>query len=173
MFCIWMTGLSGSGKSTIAQALQKRIDCYILDGDDLRNGLNSDLGFSFADRQENLRRTARVARILADAGVLPIVACISPIQTSRDFARSLFPNEFIEVYVTTPLEVCEARDPKGLYKRSRMGNILNFTGIGSIFEPPEHPEVTIHWGDPVELAVDKIIAEHYLLMLRDKWLKSE
>ena len=159
MICIWMTGLSGSGKSTIARALQERMDCHILDGDDLRNGLNSDLGFSLADREENLRRTAHVARVLADVGILPIVACISPIQSSRDFARSLFPNEFIEVYVATPLEVCEARDPKGLYKQSRMGNIVNFTGISSTFEPPEHPEVTIHSNDPVDLAVDKIMEE--------------
>ena len=158
--CIWIMGLSGAGKSTIAHALQKRIKCHILDGDDLRGGLNADLGFNLPSRKENLRRTAHVARILSDAGALPVVTCITPIQTSRDFARSLFPSgQFIEVYVATTLEVCELRDTKDLYRRARLGEITDVSGMDSIFELPEHPEVVIHSGDPVDLAVEKIMEE--------------
>ena len=157
--CVWMTGLSGAGKTTIAHVLKKSIDCYILDGDDLRTGLNDDLGFSLDHRQENLRRVAHVARILANAGILPVVTCISPLLESRDFARSLFPaGGFIEVYIATTLDVCEERDPKGLYRRVREGSISNFTGVDSPYHVPECSEVTVYSGEPVDEAVQKILA---------------
>jgi adenylyl-sulfate kinase len=148
-FCLWFTGLSGSGKTTISSAVSKKLSTlnrmsYVLDGDELRRGLNSDLGFSDADRAENVRRTAALAKVLLNAGVIPIVALISPFQKDRDQARSLFnPDEFIEVYVSTPLSVCEQRDPKGLYKSSRAGLLRQFTGIESLYESPNHPEITI------------------------------
>lgn len=163
--CIWLTGLSGSGKSTIADALDRYLfskgkHTYILDGDNVRHGLNRDLGFSEADRAENTRRTAEVAKLLVDAGLIVIVAIISPYQSDRDHARSLFnPGEFIEVFVDTPLEICETRDPKGLYGKARRGEIPNFTGITSPYEPPLSPELRIE-GDAnkVSESVAQIIA---------------
>jgi bifunctional enzyme CysN/CysC len=145
--CLWFTGLSGSGKSTIANFLEKRLHAggkhtYILDGDNVRHGLNRDLGFTEADRVENIRRVAEVAKLLVDAGLIVIVAFISPFRAERQLARALFDEgEFIEVFVDTPLEECERRDVKGLYAKARRGELKNFTGIDSDYEPPEAPEL--------------------------------
>ena len=145
--CLWLTGLPAAGKSTIANALEKRLfaaghHTYLLDGDDIRLGLNKDLGFSEADRNENIRRVSEVARLLVDAGLIAIVSFISPYRTQRDRARSLFePGEFLEIFVDTPLRECERRDPKGLYAKARRGELKNFTGIDSPYEPPVSPEV--------------------------------
>lgn len=150
--CIWFTGLSGSGKSTIANLLEKRLHAegkhtYLLDGDNVRHGLNRDLGFTEADRVENIRRIAEVARLMVDAGLIVLVSFISPFSAERSMARALFePGEFIEVFVDTPLEECERRDVKGLYAKARRGELKNFTGIDSDYEPPERPEVHLHAG---------------------------
>ena len=158
-FCIWMTGLSDAGKTSTAQALQKRIACHVLDGDVLRQGLNADLDFTTDDRERGLYRTAHVARILFDAGVTSVVACISPTRESRRRARWLFPvGRFVEVYVATPLEVCEARDSKGLYARARAGELPLFTGIGASYEPPRHPEIIVGAdGESLEEAAEAIL----------------
>jgi bifunctional enzyme CysN/CysC len=146
---IWLTGLSASGKSTIANALESRLHglrCHsiLLDGDNIRHGLNRDLGFTEADRVENIRRIGEVAKLMTDAGLLVITAFISPFQSDRETARRLVPpGEFIEVYVDTPIEECERRDPKGLYARARSGQIPNFTGINSPYEPPANAEVVL------------------------------
>ena len=146
---IWFTGLSGSGKSTLANALEQALHqagkhTYILDGDNIRSGLCSDLGFSDADRVENIRRIAEVARLMMDAGLIVMTAFISPFRAERDMARELIgADNFIEVYVNTPLPVCEIRDPKGLYKKARAGLISNMTGINSAYEAPEAPELSI------------------------------
>lgn len=146
---IWLTGLSGSGKSTLADHVERAlfaegVHTYLLDGDNVRHGLNKDLGFTEADRVENIRRVAEVARLMADAGLVVITAFISPFRTERALARSLLPEgAFVEVYVNTSLEVAEARDPKGLYAKARRGEIPNFTGIGSPYEAPESPEIVI------------------------------
>ena len=142
----WFTGLSGAGKSTLANALEVALHArgcrtYILDGDNVRLGLNQDLGFSDADRAENIRRIAQVSRLMLDAGLVVITAFISPFRRERDMARALVgENDFIEVYVDTPLEVCEQRDPKGLYRLARAGKITQMTGLDSPYEPPLHPE---------------------------------
>ena len=147
--CVWLTGLSGSGKSTIANLLEKRLHSmgkhtYVLDGDNVRHGLNRDLGFTEADRVENLRRVAEVARLMVDAGLVVIVSFISPFKAERDWARSLFqPSEFIEVFVDTPLAECEHRDLKGLYAKARSGELKNFTGIDSPYEAPEAPDMRL------------------------------
>ena len=146
---LWFTGLSGAGKTTLANFLAKRLydkgcHAYVLDGDNLRHGLNRDLDFSEAARHENVRRMAEVAALMYDAGLITLAACISPFLSERDFARSLMPpGKFIEVFVDTPLEVCEQRDNKGLYRRARAGEIANFTGIDSPFERPVNPELVI------------------------------
>jgi bifunctional enzyme CysN/CysC len=145
--CLWFTGLSGSGKSTIANLLDKRLHAegrhtYILDGDNVRHGLNRDLGFTEADRVENIRRIGEVAKLLVDAGLIVIVSFISPYRAERQLARDLFqPGEFVEIYVDTPLEECERRDVKGLYAKARRGELKNFTGIDSAYEVPEDPEI--------------------------------
>ncbi|WP_245895088.1 sulfate adenylyltransferase subunit CysN [Devosia submarina] len=157
---VWFTGLSGSGKSSIANLLEKRLTAegrhaYILDGDNVRHGLNKDLGFTEAARVENIRRVAEVARLMADAGLIVLVSFISPFEKERRLAREIAGDiSFTEVYVDTPLEVCEARDPKGLYKRARAGEIKNFTGIDSPFEPPTNAELVLHGAEqePVVLA---------------------
>jgi bifunctional enzyme CysN/CysC len=141
--------LSGAGKSTIANALEKRLHAmgrhtYLLDGDNVRHGLNKDLGFTDADRVENIRRVAEAARLFVDAGLIVMVSFISPFRSERRMARDLFDaGEFIEIFVDTPLEVCEARDPKGLYGKARAGLIANFTGIDSSYEPPERAELRL------------------------------
>jgi bifunctional enzyme CysN/CysC len=151
--CIWMTGLSGAGKSTLANLLEKKLSStgkhtYVLDGDNVRHGLNQDLGFTEADRVENVRRTAEVARLMVDAGLIVIVSLISPYRRDREFARSLFePHEFIEVFVDAPLELCERRDVKGLYARARRGEISNLTGLGSGYEAPAAPEIHLLTAD--------------------------
>lgn len=147
--CIWFTGLSGSGKSTIANALEKKLFesgklTYILDGDNIRHGLNKDLGFSHADRIENIRRVSEVAKLMIDAGLIVLVTFISPFKADRDLARSKFDdNQFIEIFIDTPIEECEKRDPKGLYKKVRGGLLKNFTGIDSPYEKPVNPDITI------------------------------
>ncbi|MDB5505951.1 MAG: bifunctional enzyme CysN/CysC [Devosia sp.] len=157
---VWFTGLSGSGKSTVANLIEKRLTAegkhaYILDGDNVRHGLNKDLGFTDADRVENIRRVGEVARLMADAGLVVFVSFISPFRNERNIARQIAGDvKFTEVYVDTPLEICEARDPKGLYARARRGEIKNFTGIDSPFEAPEHAEIILHGAEyePAELA---------------------
>ena len=150
---VWLTGLSGAGKSTIANLVETELHgrgnhTYVLDGDNVRHGLNRDLGFSDPDRVENIRRVAEVARLMVDAGLIVLVSFISPFRSEREFARSLFADgEFIEVFVDAPLGVAEARDPKGLYKKARSGRLPNFTGIDSPYEPPENPELRISTTD--------------------------
>ncbi|MGG6461960.1 adenylyl-sulfate kinase [Solilutibacter silvestris] len=150
--CIWLTGLSGAGKSTIADAVEAQLNLrgvhtYLLDGDNVRHGLNRDLGFTAADRVENIRRVAEVARLMVDAGLVVLVSFISPFRAEREMARELFaPGEFLEVFVDTPLAVAESRDPKGLYAKARAGKLPNFTGIDSPYEPPEHPELRLDTG---------------------------
>ena len=146
---LWLTGLSGAGKSTIANLVERKLlslgkHTYLLDGDNVRHGLNRDLGFTDADRVENIRRVAEVAKLFVDAGMIVLVSFISPFRSERQLARELLgPGEFCEVYVSTPLEVCEQRDPKGLYKKARAGQLKNFTGIDSVYEPPENPEIVV------------------------------
>lgn len=145
--CIWLTGLSASGKSTIANLLEKRLHAmgrhtYLLDGDNVRHGLNRDLGFSDGDRVENIRRVAEVARLMVDAGLIVLVSFISPFRVERRMARDLFgKGEFVEVFVDASLAECERRDPKGLYAKARRGELKQFTGIDSVYEPPLAPEV--------------------------------
>ena len=148
---LWFTGLSGSGKSTIAFTLEHALVeqgrlAYVLDGDNIRHGLNKNLGFSAADREENIRRIGEVARLFADCGVLTMTSFISPYRQDRDRVRALHAESllpFIEVYVNTPLDTCEQRDPKGLYKKARAGQLKNFTGVDDPYEPPLRPELTI------------------------------
>ncbi len=146
---LWFTGLSGSGKSTIANAVQGKLlelnkHTYLLDGDNIRLGLNKGLGFSDEDRVENIRRIGEVSKLFVDAGTIVLTAFISPFQKERDAVRALVEeNEFIEVFIDTPLEVCEERDPKGLYEKARLGEIANFTGISSPYEAPVTPEIHI------------------------------
>lgn len=164
--CIWFTGLSGSGKSTIANMLEKRLHAdgkhtYLLDGDNVRHGLNRDLGFTEADRVENIRRVAEVAKLMVDAGLIVLVSFISPYRNERRMARDLFgPGEFVEVFVDTPIEECERRDVKGLYAKARRGELKNFTGIDSDYEAPEAPEVHLLTAQlSAEAGAEKIMAE--------------
>jgi adenylylsulfate kinase len=146
---IWFTGLSGSGKSTLAHAVEEELYkrghlCYVLDGDNIRHGLNKNLGFSPEDREENIRRIGEVSKLFADAGVMVMTAFISPYRKDRDRARNLLKKgEFIEVYMKVPLDIAEQRDPKGLYKKVRAGEIKEFTGISAPYEEPLHPELEI------------------------------
>ncbi len=161
---IWLTGLSGSGKSTIANALEGELfrrghQSYLLDGDNIRFGLNKDLGFSDADRIENIRRIGEVAKLFADAGLIVITAFISPFRSDRNMVRRLLPaGEFYEVHVHASLAVCESRDPKGLYKKARAGQIPNFTGIDSPYEAPDAAELSLDTGSlSVQEAVDQLL----------------
>ena len=145
---LWFTGLSGSGKSTVASAVerelhQRGIRTYILDGDNVRSGLNSDLDFSAASREENIRRVAHVSALMKDAGIVVLSAFVSPYQKNRDFVRACSSGNFSELFISTPLEVCEQRDVKGLYAKARAGEISNFTGISAPFEAPENPELDV------------------------------
>ena len=146
---LWFTGLSGAGKSTVADLLEQMLHqlgrhTVLLDGDNVRHGLNRDLGFTDEDRVENIRRVAEVAKLMVEAGLMVLVSFISPFRSERQLARDLVgPDEFLEIYVDTPLEICEARDPKGLYKLARAGKLPNLTGIGSPYEPPEAAEITL------------------------------
>lgn len=159
---LWFTGLSGSGKSTIAHAVEAELlqggrAAYVLDGDNVRHGLNGDLGFTPEDRHENLRRIAEVAKLFADAGLLTICAFVSPYRADRDRIRgNLGEGKFLEIYVSTPLEECERRDPKGLYKRARSGEIGDLTGLGAPYEAPDRPELTL---DTLSTSVTESVAK--------------
>ncbi|MGD0029922.1 adenylyl-sulfate kinase [Paenibacillus illinoisensis] len=157
---LWFTGLSGAGKSSLAFALEQHLHgrgvrCYVLDGDNVRHGLNRDLGFTSEDRQENLRRIGEVAKLMVDAGLLVLSAFISPHAQDREMVRQLFePEDFIEIYVQCSIEECERRDPKGLYKKARSGNIPHFTGISAPYDVPEEPSLII---DTEQLSLDEAI----------------
>lgn len=160
---IWFTGLSGSGKSTIAIALERRLSaegllCRILDGDNIRTGINRGLGFSEDDRRENIRRIAEVCKLFTDTGIVTLAAFVSPTNELRELAREIIGDEdFVEIYVATPLEECERRDVKGLYAKARRGEIKDFTGITSPFEAPAHPALTINTTHrPVEECVEEV-----------------
>jgi bifunctional enzyme CysN/CysC len=164
---VWLTGLSGSGKSTIAHRLEARLvsgarAAYVLDGDNVRHGLNGDLGFSPADRAENVRRIGEVARLMADAGLVVAVPVISPYRADRDRVRKAHAAAgipFLEVWVATPLEVCEERDPKGMYARARAGEIASFTGIDAPYEEPETPDLTLDTSMlDVDVCVEEVVA---------------
>ncbi len=167
-YTVWFTGLSGSGKSTLAYALEEAlvargVTAYVLDGDNIRFGLNRDLGFSPEDRTENIRRIGEVCRLFQDAGVVVLTAFISPYRADREQVRQLHPDgTFVEVYVNTPLDVCEARDVKGLYKKARAGEIPEFSGITAPYEPPESPELTVDTSRPLETCVDQILTALHL-----------
>ena len=164
---IWLTGLSGSGKSTIANALEKRLHAlgmhaYVLDGDNLRMGLNVDLGFTPEDRAENVRRVSEVGKLMIDAGLIVITALVSPFEVDRQRARSIFDEgDFIEVFVDTPVDICISRDPKGLYKKASQGQIPNFTGVGQDYERPTQPELTLNGQEDVLVSTEQILK--YLL----------
>jgi len=170
---LWFTGLSGAGKSTIANIIEQKLNAdgkhtYLLDGDNVRHGLNRDLGFTSEDRIENIRRVGEVGKLLVDAGLITLASFISPFRSDRQIVRELFePSEFLEVFVSAPLSVCEDRDPKGLYKKARCGQIPNFTGVDSPYEAPERPEVVLDTteGSPEDCAdrlIDYILKHGYI-----------
>ena len=160
---LWFTGLSGSGKSTIANALEERLYekgklTYLLDGDNLRHGLSSDLGFELKDRAENIRRIAEVSKLFVDSGIITLGTFVSPLRSDREEVRNLLKDDFLEIYIKCSLETCESRDPKELYKRARQGEIKNFTGIDSPYEEPKNPELVIYTDSlNIEESVEKII----------------
>jgi bifunctional enzyme CysN/CysC len=160
---VWLTGLSGAGKSTIADAAVRRLHAlgvhtYVLDGDNVRHGLNKDLGFTPEDRAENVRRVAEVSRLMVDAGLVVFVALVSPFATDRRAARDLFsPGQFIEVYVDTPLDVVSERDTKGLYAKAAQGSLPNLTGVGQEYEPPSSPELVLRGTGDLEASVDELV----------------
>lgn len=163
---VWFTGLSGSGKSTLAYAVEAAligdgVTAYVLDGDNVRHGLNRDLGFSPADRAENIRRAGEVCRLFCDAGVVTLTAFISPYRSDRQQVRALHPEgRFVEVHLDAPLEVCEARDPKGLYVRARAGEIAEFSGVSAPYEAPEEPELRLDTSRrPLEACVEDVLAQ--------------
>lgn len=172
---LWFTGLSGSGKSTIANALdvalhERGFHTFLLDGDNVRHGLNRDLGFTEDDRVENIRRIGEVSKLFTDAGLIVLSAFISPFASDRLLVRNLFPEgEFIEVFMSTPLEVCEERDPKGLYRKARAGEIRQFTGIDSPYEAPDRPEIAIDTGT---LSVEESVATVIDFLTRNDILKT-
>ena len=166
---LWLTGLSGAGKSTIANLVEKKLarmnrHTFLLDGDNVRHGLNRDLGFTDADRVENIRRVGEVAKLMADAGLIVITAFISPFRAERDMVRAMIPDgEFYEIHVDTPIAEAEKRDVKGLYAKARAGRLQNFTGVDSPYEPPETPEIHVHTtastaDQAAQLIVDKLIS---------------
>ncbi len=164
-FVIWLTGLSGSGKSTLANEIEvelfnRNTNVYILDGDNLRGGLNKDLSFSETDREENIRRVAEVSKILMDAGTIVISAFISPFEKDRNMAKEIIGSDnFIEIYVDCPIDICENRDVKGLYKKARNGEISNFTGISSPFETPVNPDIIVNTNnESIKQSSNKILA---------------
>lgn len=161
---LWFTGLSGAGKSTLAHAVEDklhRLGCrtFVLDGDNVRHGLCSDLGFSLADRAENIRRVGEMAKLFVEAGVIALTAFISPLRADRERARLLVPHgDFLEIYCRCPIEVCEARDVKGLYRRARAAEIADFTGISSPYEEPINPELVVETGtQPLEACVEQVL----------------
>lgn len=161
---IWFTGLSGSGKSTIALGVERELHkrgllCRILDGDNIRSGINAGLGFSVEDRRENIRRIAEVGKLFVDTGIITLAAFVSPTNEYREMARQIIgTDDFFEVYVSTPLEECERRDVKGLYARARRGEVKDFTGISAPFEVPEHPALTIDTSrQPLEQSVKEVV----------------
>jgi adenylyl-sulfate kinase len=166
---VWITGLSGAGKSTLARALEARLhgegrSVYVLDGDNVRHGLCADLGFAPAERSENIRRVAHVAALLADAGLIVLVALVSPFRADRAQARAIAPHDFVEVFADAPLPACERRDPKGLYAKARAGQLRDFTGIDSPYEPPTAPDVHLATGD--RALADCVAALHAALAAR-------
>jgi len=160
---LWFTGLSGSGKSTVANALDIRLNemgkaTYLLDGDNIRLGINSDLGFSIQDRNENIRRISEIGKLFVDSGLITIACFISPLKVNREMARKTIGDDFIEIFVDCPLSECEKRDPKNLYKKARLGVIKEFTGISSPYEKPEKPEIVVNTLEKtVDQCVDKIL----------------
>ncbi len=172
--CIWYTGLSGSGKSTIAREVEKKlfemgVKTYVLDGDNVRHGLNKNLGFSPEDRKENIRRIGEVAKLFVDAGMVVMTAFISPYKADRDQVRSILEDgEFVEVYVEADLETCEERDPKGLYKKARSGEIKEFTGISAPYEAPENPELVVNTTQETDVeknaqkVIDYLLSKGYI-----------
>lgn len=181
---LWFTGLSGSGKSTLARAVEEKLfehgcHTYVLDGDNVRHGLNRDLGFSPEDRTENIRRIGEVAKLFVDAGSIVLTAFISPYREDRDNNRAIMNDgEFVEIHVDAPLEVCEERDPKGLYEKARSGEIPNFTGIDAPYEEPLHPEVVVKTGEQsvkesVQQILDWLAENGYLARLNSEKAKAE
>lgn len=173
---LWFTGYSGSGKSTIANATEQRLTnlhhhTYLLDGDNIRHGINQDLGFSDKDRIENIRRIGEISKLFVDAGIIVLTAFISPFRQERDLVRNLVGDgEFVEIYMGTPLETCEKRDPKGLYRKARAGEITNFTGIDSQYEPPISPDIIL---DTSSMSVKQCV-DHIILHLRNaRLLRTE
>ena len=172
---LWFTGLSGSGKSTIANIVERKLaregrHTYLLDGDNVRHGLNKDLGFTDEDRVENIRRIGEVARLMVDSGLIVLTAFISPFRAERQMARSLLEeDEFLEVFVETPLAIAEQRDPKGLYKKARSGDLKNFTGIDSPYEQPENPEMLV---DTSSMTAEQC-AEQIVRSLRERGVITE
>jgi len=164
---IWLTGLSGSGKSTIANALEKRlfangVHSYVLDGDNLRLGINKDLGFTKEDRAENVRRVSEIAKLMFDAGLVVVVALVSPYRVDRDHARELFAEgDFAEVFIETPAEVCAQRDPKGLYKKAAAGELPNLTGVGQDYEAPTAAELVLDGQAELEANVEKLLQRFF------------
>jgi adenylylsulfate kinase len=160
---LWFTGLSGSGKSTVASLVEKKLHergklTYMLDGDNVRHGLNSDLGFSIEDRKENIRRIGEVGKLFVDAGVITLATFISPLREDRAVVRKLLGEDFVEVFIDCPLEVCEGRDPKSLYKKARAGEIKEFTGITSPYEAPENAEIIVKTNvQTIEECADKVL----------------
>ena len=175
-FVLWFTGLSASGKSTIANIVESKLyemgfKTYLLDGDNVRHGLNNDLGFDEKSRVENIRRIGEVSKLFFDAGLIVLTAFISPFKSDRKLVRDLFEdkNQFLEVFIDTSLEVCESRDPKGMYKKARLGEIKNFTGISSPYEPPINPELHVKNDD---ISLDEVSDNIIQFLLKEKFINE-